>query len=92
MKKLLVISLLVVLAGLLIPAMAAAVELPEKPECTNICDCAKLYRVSYFDEAHNWTTTYVYAQNYRHAATKLGLEYGRGGNCWVGRAFEWEVN
>jgi len=42
------------------------------------------YRVSYFDESHNWVVEYVEALNRDEAALSLGLEAGK--DCFVGRA------
>ena len=92
MKKFILIG---VALGLLIsslPAVATAFPEPivgcnwtcrlSDLNCKWSCDCPKLYRVSYFDENHDWVTEYVYAFNREQAKRKLGVT----GGCIVGRA------
>ena len=43
----------------------------------------KSYRVSYFDNNHNWVTVYVEAESAEDAALQLGLRIGH--DCFVGR-------
>jgi len=83
MKKLILIGILIaVLAMTLFPVIAGA------SVCTPRCCCFKCeprwYKVSYFDEAHVWTSEYVLAWNFREAAGSLNLTAGR--DCFVGRA------
>ena len=76
MKKL-VIGLVIVglVAATFVPALVGASE-----RCCKMYQ--KWYKVSYFDDVHDWVTELVQEQNAELAALELGLDAGR--DCFVG--------
>jgi len=78
MKKFIAgLIILGMVVGMLIPIVVSADCLPE------CCCCAhnRWYKVSYFDENHDWVIQRVSAWSASIAASKLGLTAGRG--CFV---------
>ena len=67
--------------GLLIPSVVSASYMCH-PRCCELYNLQKWYRVSYFDEGHNWVTQNVSAWNSEGAAESLNLTAGK--DCFVG--------